>query len=334
VGLLYPRVFNLPFTSARADLVGEHRIQSAYELYRGALAVGLDLARLGAFSASLTYELEVDRVNNYSSFASAFDVASAEQARLLSPQGVTTLHALRPALSLDLRDNVAHPRRGLFASATVELAHSLGQAGGHVLALLPGSETYINMVKAQYTLTGYLPLGRASVFALSLRGGRVFALDPNSVTIQPKRFYLGGAATMRGYGESEMLPEDRRDAAIQETRRCATLISGLGCSPELRDRLGRGIMLPSEGGQAYLLGKAELRIPLVQSLELGIFADVGNLWFDPGQVALRDVRLNAGVGLRLITPVGPAALDLGFNINPDSRLNETIMAPHFSIGFF
>lgn len=322
-GLRYPRLFTLPFLAARADLIGEHRIRSSYDIWRGALAIGLDVIRFGVFSASLTYEVEADNVESRSAYFSTFDIARAEEAQNLFPVGFTTLNALRPTVSLDLRDNSAHPRKGLLATATAEYAHNLG-----------GSQYHINYVKLFGTLSGYVPVGSAVVLALSARGGRVYALDPQSVTIAPKRFYLGGATTMRGYGEAEMIPQDSRDSAIAQTRRCATVVSGLGCSPQLADRLARGAMVPSEGAQAYVLFKAEVRIGLGSSLELGLFADVGNLWFDPTLVDLSQLRVSYGLGLRLLTPVGPAAFDVGFNVNPDPRINEPILAPHFTIGFF
>ncbi len=62
--------------------------------------------------------------------------------------------------------------------------------------------------------------------------------------------------------------------------------------------------------------------------------DLGNLWLDPTQYRLLDLRTNAGVGARFVTPVGPAALDLGFNVEPDDRLNERLLALHFTIGLF
>ena len=70
-----------------------------------------------------------------------------------------------------------------------------------------------------------------SVLALSLRGGRVLPLDPASQTIGPKRFFLGGASTMRGYGEDELIPQDVRGAYLEQVRACAGSASGLACSP-------------------------------------------------------------------------------------------------------
>jgi outer membrane protein assembly complex protein YaeT len=334
-GLRWPRPAGLPLAAARLDLIGEHRIQSAYDLTRGAMAVGLDVLRLGRFAARVTYELEVDYVTTQTGYQSAFAFAPTEEARLLFPVGLTTLHAIRPTLSLDHRDNVAVPRRGWYAEVTAELAHSLGSPGSSagLFGLLPGSETYIDMLKVSGTASTYLPIGR-SVLALQLRAGQVFPLDPRSQTIAPKRFYLGGASTMRGYGEYEMIPEDRREAAALQMERCASLASGLGCSPELRRRLESGLMVPSEGGEAFVMVKGELRVPLGGSLEAGFFADVGNLWLDTTQLSLTALRLNAGLGLRVVTPVGPAAVDVGFIVNPDRSLNEPVLAPHFTIGFF
>ena len=61
---------------------------------------------------------------------------------------------------------------------------------------------------------------------------------------------------------------------------------------------------------------------------------MGNLWYDPKLVRLQDLRANTGVGLRFVTPIGPAALDLGFNLTQDRRLNEVLFAPHFTVGVF
>ncbi|HYQ81895.1 MAG TPA: POTRA domain-containing protein [Anaeromyxobacteraceae bacterium] len=333
-GLRWPRPAGLPLGAARIDLIGQHSIQSSYDLTRGAMALSLDLVRLGRFAARITYELEVDDVSTPTGYSSAFAFAPTEEARLLFPVGLTTLHALRPTVLVDFRDNVALPHRGWYAEITAELAHSLGGPGSSALfGLLPGSETYINMLKLSGTASTYLPIGR-SVLALQLRAGQVFPLDPRSQTIAPKRFYLGGATTMRGYGEYEMIPEDRRAAAAQQMQRCATLATQLGCTPELQRRLQSGLMVPSEGGEAMVLLKAEMRVPLGGSLEAGFFADVGNLWLDTTQISLADLRVNAGLGLRLVTPVGPAAVDVGFIVRPDRTLNEPLVAPHFTIGFF
>jgi outer membrane protein assembly factor BamA len=327
LGLRQPRAFDLRSVALRADLVGQHKIQAAYQLLRGAFILGADLIRLGRFSASLTGQLEVDEVSSRTAYP-IIDATNPQEARQVFPQGLTWLFSLQPRVAFDLRDNAARPTQGIFAEVLADFSHSIGTPFTTFR-----SDTHINLIKLQGTVTGYVPLWDL-VLAVSVQGGQVFPLDPQSVTIAPKRFYLGGATTMRGYGENEMIPQDQRAEVALQTERCATVLSGLGCSPQLQRLVRQGIMLPSQGAQASVLFRAELRVPLSRATELGFFADVGNLWFDPQLVDLSKLRTNLGFGFRIITPVGPAAFDVGFNLNPEYRINEPIFAPHFAVGFF
>jgi outer membrane translocation and assembly module TamA len=61
---------------------------------------------------------------------------------------------------------------------------------------------------------------------------------------------------------------------------------------------------------------------------------MGNLWADPAELDPIDLRPTAGFGLRLSTPVGPIALDWGWNLAPRPQLRERTNALHFSIGLF
>lgn len=334
VGLRAPRLELLPAllpapVTGRLDLIGERLRRRSYDLARASGIVGGDLALGGHVTLSLQWEVEVDQIDKG---AATSTLTQADLERLRFDQGTTTLHALRPSVTLDFRDNAAHPHRGWYASGSAEVARSLGGPGGRFL-FFPGSEIYTSLAKLQASASGYLPVGRTTVLALAARGGRVVPLDGRSRTIIPKRFFLGGASTVRGFAEEEMVPEDLRGSMAEEGRHCASSLSGTGCTPRGAE-LVAGRTPASEGGEAYLLFKGELRQSLGGSLELGLFVDLGNLWLDPRAFRLVDLRPSAGLGLRFITPVGPAALDLGFNLAPDGRLNERIFAPHFTIGLF
>jgi len=334
LGFRFPRFFDLRFLNFRTDLVAQHKVQPSYILAKGALILGADLVRLGRLGASLTGQLEVDDVTSTTGCSSSFCLGETpEVSRLLAPPGITTMVSIQPRLTFDLRDNAVRPTSGLFIEADFDYSISLGSSGSKVLLFLPGSDNYVNLIKLQAVVTTYVPLW-TMVLALSARWGQIFPLDSKSVTIAPKRFYLGGATTMRGYGENEMIPQDQRAAVAQQTQRCASVISGLGCSSQQQQLVREGIILPSEGGATIVLFKAELRVPLTRILEIGLFVDWGNLWADPALVDLAKLRTNIGLGLRILTPVGPAAFDLGFNLNPQSSINEPVMAPHFAVGFF
>ena len=334
VGLRDPAVRLLGMVvGARVNAIAERLHRRAYDLSRGSAVFGLDLPASSRVTVQLQYELEVDHIQKSPALASlALTLADVE--RLRFPQGVTTVQSVRPVLVVDFRDDPLHPRSGWIASGTVDWAHSIGGAGEkYLLGLVPGSDVFTHMLKLSGALTGYLPLAAQSVLALSLRAGRVLPLEAGSQTIGPKRFFLGGASTMRGYGEDELVPQDAREAYLAQVRACASSVSGVACSVAAQ-QLAQGQGLVSEGGEAFLLAKAELRIPILASVEAGLFCDAGNLWIDPRQFSATELRFNVGVGLRFSSPIGPAVLDLGMNVTPDYRLGEHFFAPHFSIGLF
>jgi outer membrane protein assembly factor BamA len=332
----------LPFPAAvRADIIGEILHRRAYDLRRVTGVTGVDVGLTSRAGFSLQYELEVDRIAK--SDASGGYLTQADVERLKFDDGDTTLHALRPSFTLDYRDNSVHPHRGWYFNAGVEYARSLGtRLGGDgevevddrvLLGALPGSDIHTNMVKAWGTASGYLPIGSGSVVALSLRAGRVIPLDDRSRTIIPRRFFLGGATTMRGFGEEEMLPQDVRSVLAAEVRHCLSSPTDVGCT-DRGAAIVSGQRPVSEGGEAFVLAKVELRTRLRGSLEGALFADLGNVWLDPREYRLLDLRANVGAGLRFVTPIGPAAVDVGLNLEPDDGINERSVAPHFTIGLF
>jgi outer membrane protein assembly factor BamA len=333
VGLHFPRLHILPVPLAvHLDGIGERVHRKAYDMTRVSTVLGGDVAVFSRVGFSLQGELEVDDIRR--STAQGLVLTRADVERLRFPEGVTTLFSLRPVLTLDWRDNSVHPRSGWYAAFGADYARSVATGQGYLLlGLLPGSEVFTDMLKLQVTGSTYLPVGRSLVLALSLRAGRVFPLDRDSKTIGPKRFYLGGASTLRGYSEDELIPQDLRKDFIDQVAACNSSLAGLGCSPAALGVAG-GNPPPSEGGEVFVLGKAEARIAIRGSVEAGIFADVGNLWLNPRDANFGELHVSVGLGLRFITPIGPAALDLGFNAAPDRRLAERVYAPHFSIGLF
>jgi outer membrane protein insertion porin family len=328
LGLNYQglRLLGLPL-GARFETIAELLHRSAYDLSRGSALLGLDLPATSRITLSLQYELEIDDIRK----GSADILTRADVERLRFPEGVTTLHSIRPGLAIDFRDSTVNPHSGWVATGTAEFVRSLGSGRGALFGLLRGSDVFTEMVKLSGGLSAYFPITRTSVLALAIRAGRIMPLDRDSQTIGPKRFFLGGATTMRGYGEDEMLPEDYRAMLVAQLPDCAASLPG--CSEAAR-QAAAGQTPPSEGGESFALAKAELRIPLRESVEVGLFADMGNLWLDPLRERLTDLRLNVGFGLRVLTPIGPAVLDFGFNPSRDTRVGEAAWAPHFSIGLF
>lgn len=82
-------------------------------------------------------------------------------------------------------------------------------------------------------------------------------------------------------------------------------------------------------GQRQLLWNNELRIPVADNIQLVTFVDFGDAW--GGQFAQQfgdaeyHLHCGYGLGIRVITPIGPLRLDYGFN-------NEGGHELHFGVG--
>lgn len=329
LGLRAPRLFFLQpaQVTGHVDLVGERVKRPAYSFTRGAGIAGLDWTIARWLTVSLNGAVEGISVQKRSGLEEIITNLSQTQLKQLRfEEGRTLLASVTPSAVLDLRDDAASPRSGLLISTQAELAHDFG------------GDFTVFYVKPQISASVYVPLPARIVLALSGRGGRVFSLRSDSTTIPPKRFFLGGASTLRGYPEDGLTPEDRRPVLKSQVESCQALATPLGCTSAARV-LGQGISLPSEGGQAFVLYKAELRFPITGDFQGAVFVDAGDLWLDPAQIkfTLQALRVTPGFGLRYATPVGPVALDVGFNPRADETLNETTASArsiHFSIGLF
>ncbi|HVC20120.1 MAG TPA: BamA/TamA family outer membrane protein [Vicinamibacterales bacterium] len=204
----------------------------------------------------------------------------------------------RVAIGIDFQRNTA----GSLLNAThgtVISAH-LEQAG----EWLPGA---FNYVLASADLRHYVSIGDRIVFANRVQAGDIRPQGGRDANIPfSKRYFLGGATSLRGWGRYEVSP-----------------LSGSG--------------LPI-GGDSMFMATSELRVPVVGRLGMVAFLDLGNVWAGPDGINFNDLRYSVGSGLRYETPVGPIRLDFGYQLNPIPGL--TINGEpqtrqwrlHFSIG--
>jgi outer membrane protein insertion porin family/translocation and assembly module TamA len=202
------------------------------------------------------------------------------------------------ALAFDIRRNTAD--NVLDASRGYTLSAHLEQAG----RLMWGTYNYWAVQgEARY----FLPVARKFVVATRLNLGSI-APQGNEDQNVPfhKRLFAGGATSVRGWGRYEISP-----------------LSGFG--------------FPI-GGLSMLEGSTEVRLPLFGKLGAVAFVDYGNVWSQKWQIDLGDLRYAAGPGLRYLTPIGPARIDLGYQLNPIEGLlvngepQKRQWRVHFSIG--
>ena len=151
----------------------------------------------------------------------------------------------------------------------------------------------------------YTRVGRSFVWANRIHVGTIDALGGATSVPFFKRYFLGGASSIRGWGRFEVGP-----------------VSGFG--------------LPI-GGLSMLEGSTEIRKPLFGKLGGVAFFDFGNV-SDRSLDIPTSLVYAAGPGLRYLTPVGPARIDFGLQLNriPNLKVNGKPEARpwriHFSIG--
>ena len=320
VGLRSPRLIELPLDPlARIDLVQQQVNLVPYSLNSSNLQLGTDLTIGGGLRTSLDVQGGFTDLEPASEAQDLRARAQGLQVRLLRAGQRWTLK-MGPHIVLDRRDNPLSPSRGFFARLRY------GYAFG---TFYPNRNDNRNepfrFNKLEGELTGYLPLGPATL-ALSSRAGVIHALAGGGPAPLDERFFLGGRNGVRGFVEGSMVPQDACRAGLPRSGRCHEILAAPAS----------GSLPLTQGGNAFVLLKSELRLPLRRNLTFDLFADLGNLWVDISHIPLADLalRLGTGCGLRYATPVGALALDVGFNPLPRRGYDAGPVQVHISIGAF
>jgi outer membrane protein assembly complex protein YaeT len=206
-----------------------------------------------------------------------------------------TLNALGFDFQHSTADSLLNAHRGY------QLAFHAEQAGRFV----PGTFNYYAVsVDGRH----YLPVSEKLVVASRLQVGNIrpVSTDPKNVPFS-KKYFLGGATSIRGWGRYEVSP-----------------LSGSG--------------LPI-GGDSMVAFSEELRAVIRGNFGGVLFLDGGNVWSESGGFNVSDLRYAVGPGLRYQTPIGPIRFDVGWQLNPIEGLILNTGQPqkrryrlHFSIG--
>ncbi len=318
--------------SARLTFVAERVHRPSYFFSRVAAIGGMVWQLTSWLAFTGQYTLEGVVVREYDALSALLATTAVDITNLRFPTGNYALQTLSPGFTLDFRDNPLNPHKGVIITTVGELTKDLSAESTDALGNNP-QPTRIFTWKISGGITGYVPVGDRIVFAISMRGGQIFNLVKGGAVIAPERFYLGGVTTLRGFPEDGVIPQDEHAFYAAQRTACAALVWSGGCTPA-GIVLSEGRQVPSQGGELFTLFRTELRFPAILGFDLGVFFEAGNLWADPANYRPFVLRPVAGIGLRYGTPIGPLALDLGFNLAPDGTLNEQLAAIQFSVGLF
>lgn len=157
-------------------------------------------------------------------------------------------------------------------------------------------------------------------------GGRPFGEptpDDQETVIHPrKRFFVGGAQSVRGFGQNLLGPTvvlfqasrcpSDTGTTVEELTRCAEDLASRPTDPnDVFDE--RPV-----GGDAAFEANFEIRAGVGGPWTLVGFVDVGQVWVDIGD--LQAPVASPGAGVRFESPVGPLRVDVGYDPTSADRL--------------
>lgn len=227
------------------------------------------------------------------------------------------LSPIAMSFNRDRSDNIFSPTTGSKTLVDVEFAEDF-----------TGSD--YAYIRAFADASFYSGIGGGRVLALRLRAGRI---SPGGflgiatgterfaeVVPSQKRFYGGGANSVRGFAQSSLGPRSlsidvrellrRRGSGIEPACLPAMVVE-LTCDASALDDTDVFQLRPV-GGLSTFEASAELRFDLAGSdLSGAAFIDVGQVW--PEGPELDDLELSPGLGVRYNTAFGPIRLDVAYS---------------------
>ena len=178
------------------------------------------------------------------------------------------------------------------------------------------SDPSVSFFKMTGDVSWYRQIKRRMVFFARVRGG---GISLGNLLPPQERLYAGGANSVRGFQQNELGPIVYLWTSLDTTQfkpyidtviKTVSYIAKPGAIPSRRS---------PAGGNSLFVVNTELRIRdpfFPQLLEYVPFIDAGQVWTrEPGTQQLNTQRteITPGLGIRVISPVGPIQLNAGYN---------------------
>jgi outer membrane protein assembly factor BamA len=212
------------------------------------------------------------------------DVKTKEAEAFLERGGLLTEISLNA--SRDSSNDRLYPTEGTVTWVNLEYAPQGFISKSHYVSL-------------QGSGTAYAPVGAGVILASRVRAGAAKPLGDSKDLLPNKRFYAGGATSMRGFKRRELGPLDASGAPL--------------------------------GGSKEIEASLEMRFPIIWRFGGALFADTGQVWEEGEPIALSDIEAAVGPGLLIRTPIGPIRADWGYRLT-DREKGQPKSVFHISIG--
>ncbi len=287
---------------------------------------------------SINYRYEINRVQasdvyfcvNYG-VCDTLTIGTLRSHQSLSPLTLTGF--------IDRSDVPFEPTKGYVARLDFEHASALtGSDYRYNRAFLDVSAYTHRSGSPRYAYSAHLRMG----WVRSLAGGAdAGVLHPR------KRFYAGGANSVRGFAENMLGPRILTidDSTLIKARSlpggtCALTTTAVQfCDPNSPTLKNTDFLPQPLGGTSLLEGSVEARFPLplgqtLRNFEGAVFIDGGVVGSAPihgfqtlGNIVKGQSAVTPGFGIRYISPVGPIRIDFGINPSRTEKLDVVTAVP-------
>ncbi|HEY4129781.1 MAG TPA: BamA/TamA family outer membrane protein, partial [Gemmatimonadaceae bacterium] len=286
---------------------------------------------------SLTYRYELNRVDA-SDVYFCVNFGVCDRVTIDALRSHQSLSPLTLTGFVDRSDQPFEPTKGYVARLDLEHASAFTASDYRYNRAFLDAAFYTHRSGKQSVLSGHLRMGWVRALSTGVDSG---VLHPR------KRFYAGGANSVRGYAESQLGPRILTlDASKLDTTsginggKCAATAARVQfCDPNSSKVSNGDFFSQPLGGTSLIEGSVEYRFPLNFGPNLRHF--FGAVFLDGGIVGSGDVRglqsvsnfvkgtgaVTPGFGLRYDSPVGPIRVDIGLNPNKTERLGVVTAVP-------
>jgi len=206
----------------------------------------------------------------------------------------------------DSRPNLFNPKNGSLTDLSLSLSNSASATKDKNNI----QNTYTTIITSWSRYQPYRPTVLKKkynwILASRFKLGTILDIGSNRSIPFTELFTAGGATTVRGYQEQLLGPAAKFDQ--------------------------NGKIDEAAGGKMIFLANIEVRFPIFWLFMGEVFVDAGNVWrtikdFSPGTI-----RPSTGMGLVLLTPLGPIRIDYGYKLNR-TKIDPTSDAIHAGIYF-
>ena len=267
----------------------------AYEQYRPPNSANFDL-----FASSFGIKRKAGKNTDINAAISAklVDQLSNEDIDKKLTQGFDVdknqVYSLNLYYKRDKRKNLFNPTNSSYSDVSLAFSYSTGKDDNDRTI----KNRYITLISSWQRYQPFRPRMfhfKRWNFTLATRAkmGGIFELGKKQGIPINDRFFTGGASSVRGYHEQLLGPALSYDE--------------------------NGKIKKAAGGKLLYLGNIEVRVPIIWIVMLETFFDTGYVWSELSDFRPLDIKLSTGMGIALMTPLGPVRFDYGYKLIQTDR---------------